>query len=369
MGDGERKQFRLLDGRPLWRWSAERAAGLAGCGIREVVLVLPRGAAEMPAWTGDVPLRVAEGGDSRADSVLKGLLASSFDYAMVHDAARPFADEALLRRLMEATTETVGAIPVLPVADALKRIDGEGVRVVDREGLYATQTPQSFHRPALIDALKKHGVRAKDEAEAWLAAGLELRCVEGERLNFKVTWPDDLRMARALASGRDTPLTRTGLGYDVHRLVPDRPLVLGGVRIADSPLGLLGHSDADLLAHAVADALLGAAGLPDLGNLFPASDEAYRGADSMGLLREVVARVRGEGWRVVWVDAVIQAQVPRLNAYLPEMRRRVSDILSPGGELCVNLKAKSAEGIGEAGRGGSMTCWASATLCREDGAR
>ena len=127
---------------------------------------------------------------------------------------------------------------------------------------------------------------------------LFIACKESlQGLNFKVTWPEDLSAARALrrGGGEAVPMTtRTGLGYDVHRLVPERPLVLGGVRIEDSPLGLLGHSDADLLAHAVADALLGAAGLPDIGNLFPASDEAYRNADSMELLRRVVERVRGE---------------------------------------------------------------------------
>ncbi|MCR4817856.1 MAG: 2-C-methyl-D-erythritol 2,4-cyclodiphosphate synthase [Fretibacterium sp.] len=362
---GQRKQFLPLDGWPLWRWSAERAVSLADSGIGEVVLVLPRGEAETQPWneSAPVPLRIAEGGALRADSVLNGLLASSFDYVMVHDAARPFAGEALLLRLMEATSETAGAIPVLPVADALKRVEGERVSAVDREGLFITQTPQSFHKTTLIRVLKECGCAVKDEAEAWLAAGLELRCVEGERLNFKVTWPDDLRMARAL-SERDEVSRRTGLGYDVHRLVPDRPLILGGVRIEDSPLGLLGHSDADLLAHAIADALLGAAGLPDIGNLFPASDPAYRGADSMELLGEAVRRVRGEGWCVAWVDAVVQAQVPRLNAYLPEMKRRLSAILDPGGQNCVNLKAKSAEGTGDEGRGGAMTCWAAATLYR-----
>ena len=364
---GQRKQFLPLDGRALWRWSAERAASLAGAGVSEIVLVLPRGEAVSQPWDENppIPLRIAEGGTSRADSVLNGLLSASYDYVMVHDAARPFAGEALLRRLMEATSKTAGAIPVLPVADALKRVEGERVSAVDREGLFITQTPQSFYRPALIDALREHGRGAKDEAEAWLAAGLELHCVEGERLNFKVTWPDDLRMARALAEREREEVTqRTGLGYDVHRLVPDRPLILGGVRIKDSPLGLLGHSDADLLAHAIADALLGAAGLPDIGNLFPASDPAYRGADSMELLREVVRRVRGEGWRVSWVDAVVQAQVPRLNAHLPEMKKRLSAILDPGRPNCVNLKAKSAEGTGDEGRGGAMTCWVAATLYR-----
>lgn len=369
---GEKKQFRLLEGRPLWRWSADLAASMGDDGIVEVVLVLPRGEVVSQAWPEEsvVPLRLAEGGSTRAESVMNGLAACSCDYVMVHDAARPLVGGALLRRLMAATDEGVGAVPVLPIADALKRIDaGSGrIRAVDREALFATQTPQSFCRTTLLSVLERHGTSFRDEAEAWLAAGLELRCLEGERLNFKVTWPEDLQMARALKGGAARPLgVRTGLGYDVHRLVPERPLILGGVRIEGSPLGLLGHSDADLLAHTVSDALLGAAGLPDIGNLFPASDEAYRGADSMELLRCVVERIRGEGWRVLWVDSVIQAQVPRLNAHLPEMRMRLSALLNPGGPNCVNLKAKSAEGTGDPGLGRSMTCWAAATLAYGEG--
>ncbi|MBQ9566059.1 MAG: 2-C-methyl-D-erythritol 4-phosphate cytidylyltransferase [Synergistaceae bacterium] len=362
---GQRKQFQLLEGRPLWRWSADTSSILADRGIREIILVLPQDAAAVPPWEGPVPLRVAVGGRTRADSVLNGLLAATGDYVMVHDAARPFASVALLSRLMDATSESVGVIPLLPVADALKRVDNGVIEPVEREGLFVTQTPQAFCRAQLTEALRKHGAGAKDEAEAWLKSGLELRYVEGERLNFKVTWPEDLRMARALVEGEEHgPLVRTGLGYDIHPLLPDRPLILGGVRIVDSPLGLLGHSDADLLAHAVADAVLGAAGLPDIGNLFPASDEKYQGANSLELLKEAVARVRSEGWRVEWVDAVVQAQVPRLNAYLPEMKKNLSAILNPGGAQCVNLKAKSAEGIGAAGRGDCMTCWATATLYR-----
>ena len=365
---GERKQFRLLEGRPLWRWSADLAASLWRDGIAEVVLVLPRSKVAPQPWpeSGPVPLRLAEGGASRPESVMNGLAACSCDYVMVHDAARPLVSGGLLKKLMEATDERFGAVPVLPVAEAVKRIDAGGrVGAVDREGLVTTQTPQSFFRKRLASVLERYGASVKDEAEAWLAAGLELRCLEGERLNFKVTWPEDLCVARALARERGGAAVRTGLGYDVHRLVPERPLILGGVRIEDSPLGLLGHSDADLLAHTVSDALLGAAGLPDIGNLFPASDGAYRNADSMELLRCVVERVREERWTVVWVDAVIQAQIPRLNVHLPEMRSRLSALLNPGGPNCVNLKAKSAEGTDDPGLGRSMTCWAAATLARE----
>ena len=358
-----RKQFRLLEGRPLWRWSAETAASMAGEGIGEVILVLPKGEVTPQPWSADpVPLHLAEGGSVRGESVLHGLIAASCDYVMVHDAARPFISKALLRRLMEETTASVGAVPVLPVADAIKRIEGDSVEAVDRDGLYITQTPQCFYRTALMEALRLHGTDAKDEAEAWLASGRKLCCVEGDRLNFKVTWPEDMHIAERLACGRSELMLRTGLGYDVHRLTPERPLILGGVLIEDSPLGLLGHSDADLLTHAVADAVLGAAGLPDIGLLFPASDETWRGADSVELLRTAVAMAAEKGWVVEWVDAVIQAQIPRLAPHLPAMKERLSAVLNPALPNCISIKAKSAEGTGDPGAGGSMTCWASATL-------
>ena len=368
--NGERKQFIDIGGRPLWRLCADTAAGLFDKGIREIVLVLPKDTTASAIdeikrnWDATVPLVTAEGGAERADSVLNGIMSASCDYVMVHDAARPFASKELLLRLMEETSETEGAVPLLPVSDALKHVCGDDIAKVNRDGLFATQTPQSFHRTTLISALEKHGAGAKDEAEAWLAANLTLRRVEGERLNFKVTWRDDLKLARAL-TGEKT--IRTGLGYDVHRLVPERPLIIGGVRIKDSPLGLLGHSDADLLSHAIADALLGAAGLPDIGNLFPANDDTYKDADSVELLKRAAELVRANGWRVEWVDAAVQAQVPRLNSYIPEMKKRLSDAINPGGPDCVNIKAKSAEGIGDAGMGGSMNCWAVATLSLRDG--
>ena len=361
---GRKKQFRLLDERPLWRWSADLA--LATPGIAEVILVLPE------EELGSVPeterLRTVAGGATRPESVQNGLRACACNFVMVHDAARPFVGKDLLLKLMEKTTGGTGAVPVMPMAEAVKRIEEKNgttaVSAVARDGLFTTQTPQCFPRQDLITVLERYGAAVKDEAEAWLAAGRKLECVEGERLNFKVTWPEDLRLAAALVQSENVSSqgseVRTGLGYDVHRLVPERPLILGGVRVEESPLGLLGHSDADVLAHTVSDALLGAAGLPDIGNLFPASDERYRGADSMELLSRVAEMIKREGWRILWVYAVLTAQVPRLNSHLPEMRVRLAQTL--GAEGRVNLKAKSPEGTDDPGAARSMACWVVATL-------
>lgn len=348
---GGKKQFMTLGGRELWRWSAENAAMTDG--VREIILVIPQNETLTPEWTRDVPLRVVNGGSERALSVLNGLNAAKCDYVMVHDAARPFATRELFRRLMDSVSESAGVVPVLPVSDALKRVEAGKISCVDREGLYITQTPQVFPRMRLIEAVSKNP-SAKDEAEAWEKGGYELRHVDGERMNFKVTVGDDMTIARALTERR---ITLTGLGWDVHRLIPGRKLILGGVRI-ESPLGLLGHSDADVLTHALMDAVLGGAGLPDIGTLFPASDERFRGADSLGLMREVVSFVKAEGWTVEFADAVITAQVPRLNKYREEIVRNLSQFFP------VNLKFKSAEGLDDSGRGLCMTCRAVATLGR-----
>ena len=160
-------------------------------------------------------------------------------------------------------------------------------------------------------------------------------------------------MAKAISEQK---IMRTGIGYDVHQLVPERKLILGGIEIKNSLLGLLGHSDADLLTHAIMDAILGAAGLADIGNIFPADDEKFKNADSIKLLEEVLSRIKAEGWRVEFVDAVVEAQVPRLNKYREEIKNNLQKFFD------VNIKFKSAENLNDAGRGLSMTCWAAATL-------
>jgi 2-C-methyl-D-erythritol 4-phosphate cytidylyltransferase/2-C-methyl-D-erythritol 2,4-cyclodiphosphate synthase len=365
---GASKQFRSLAGRPLWRWSLDTALSLRDSGVAEIVLTVPPALCHevedelRKSSLGDVV--VAPGGPERSDSVLNGLKAARSDYVLVHDAARPFVTRRLCENLMAAVTETCGCIPVLPVGEALKKTTGKGnLEAMDRDGVYTTQTPQAFPRVPLLEligAAQGMSKTFKDEAEAWLAAGYPLAHLDGERLNFKITWPEDMRIASALSRGRER---RVGIGYDVHSLVPGRPLVLAGVKL-DSSLGLLGHSDADVVAHTVADALLGGAGLPDIGNLFPASEARYENADSMELLRDVCALLAESGWSVVWVDLVIAAQVPRLNHFLPEMALNLSQIMDPGGPLRVSLKAKSGENVGSVGRAECILCHAAATLVR-----
>jgi 2-C-methyl-D-erythritol 4-phosphate cytidylyltransferase/2-C-methyl-D-erythritol 2,4-cyclodiphosphate synthase len=281
---------------------------------------------------------------------------------MIHDAARPFLSSAICNALIKETTVSRGAVPLLDSVDSLKELCDGKISALPREKIFRTQTPQAFNREALLDVLEKNGDGATDEATLWLDSSRELAVVPGDEKNFKITTDFDWQVALSLVNAAKEQ--RVGLGYDVHELVPGRRLVLGGVEI-DSTLGLLGHSDADIVCHAMADALLGAAGEGDIGTLFPASDAAYRDADSTNLLEEVLALLGGKGWRVVWCDVTLVAQVPRLGVFVPKIIDHLSwrfKAFDLEGKL--NLKVKSGEYVGSAGRGECMTCHAVATIER-----
>ena len=346
----ERKQFMLLNNKPVWKWSADKAAELDK--IHEIILVIPNDYDEKILC--DYDIKIINGGETRSESVLNGLKAATCEYVLVHDAARPFASKELFISLMNTVTENIGIVPVMSEPNALKRIENDKITCVNRDGLYITQTPQCFHREKLIEAVREN-LNAKDEAEAWEKAGHELGYVKGEKLNFKITFKEDMLIAKSLTENK---ITRTGIGYDVHKLIPGRKLILGGINIA-SNLGLLGHSDADVLTHAIMDSILGAAGLDDIGNIFPASDDKFKNADSVKMLEEVMKLIKNEGFNVEFVDAVVEAQIPKLNTYREKIKSNLSKFFD------INIKFKSPEEIDDSGRGLAMKCWASATLIRE----
>ena len=360
------KQFRALASMPVWEWSARIAERLyIGGRIDELIVVLPSSFMErlvIPSFT--CPVKLVAGGAARTDSVKAGLIAASGDFVLVHDAARPFLTEDTCLALIEATNRERGAVPLLASVDSLKFVEGDTITALDRSAIYRTQTPQVFPRAALLDVIPSGGDGATDEATLWLAAGRELGWVEGDAMNFKITTEYDWQVANALtAASRET---RTGFGFDVHELAPERPLVLGGLTLS-SPLGLLGHSDADIVCHAISDALLGAAGEGDIGTLFPADDESYRGADSTILLERVLRLIHEKRWRVVWLDVTLAAQVPRLGGELTKISDNLCDIFTRNGEDAkLSLKVKSGERVGSVGRAECMTCYAVATLERFD---
>lgn len=302
------------------------------------------------------------GGASRRDSVLGGLTwlathteTGSHDWVWVHDAARPGIERSSLDRLHAsvcavptAGTGAMGALLAVPVADTLRREEpgsgGLAARTESREGLWQAQTPQVFRLGELTAALERHA-NVTDEAAAMQAEGARIQLVPGSRRNFKVTTMDDLQAMRQALQGR----FRIGQGWDVHALVPGRPLILGGVTIPFDR-GLLGHSDADALLHAITDALFGAAGLGDIGRHFPDTDPRFAGADSRELLREACRRVNQSGWTISNLDATIVAQSPKLAPHIPAMQNNLSADLGLAPDA-VNIKAKTSERLGFAGRG------------------
>lgn len=342
---GGSKQYAALGGRRVVDWSLD-AARQVGEGI---VLVVPPGQEGRP----EAADAVVAGAGTRSGSVRNGLAAvpAGADVVVVHDAARPLATPALFLAAVEAVRAgAAGAVCAVPVTDTVKRArDSVVVASLDRTELWAVQTPQAFAAGALR-AAHAHGADATDDAALLEAAGLEVVVVPGDPRNLKLTGPDDLVVAAALVG---TPPLRVGQGYDVHPFSddPDRPLVLGGV-LFEGERGLVGHSDADVVAHAVADAVLGAAGLGDLGRHFPDTDPAWAGADSLDLLAEVVRRVAAAGWRPANADCTVVLERPRLAPRRDDMEARLAAVLTAP----VSVKAARAEGLGALGRGEGIAC-------------
>jgi 2-C-methyl-D-erythritol 4-phosphate cytidylyltransferase/2-C-methyl-D-erythritol 2,4-cyclodiphosphate synthase len=264
--------------------------------------------------------------------------------------------------LIETVSDETGAIPVLSSVDSLKMIDGS-IKAVPRDKIFRAQTPQAFKRTTLLEILDSCS-GATDEATLWIGSGRKIICVPGSEKNFKVTTEFDWAIAKSLAEAGKT--VKIGMGYDIHELVPGRKLILGGIEF-HSELGLLGHSDADIICHAAADALLGASGEGDIGTLFPASDERYRNADSMELLKFVLNILAEKKWSVGNIDVTLVAQIPKIGDKIMKITDNLRKLfigVFPYAELSV--KVKSGEHVGSVGRAECMECFAAAVVERYD---
>jgi len=378
MGGGKPKQYLTLGGVPLLVRSIRPFLALLD--ITLVVVAVPAERVESTRTLcrqqleTDERLHVIAGGASRQLSVQAGLAALPAEIGMVlvHDGARPLVREELIRACLEAALRDGAAIAAVEVADTLKlaTTNRRIARTLPREGLWRAQTPQAVRRDWLEQAFQQatqDNFQGTDEASLLEHAGLPVTLVPSGEDNLKITRPEDLRLAEALLAGALLPQTekkplppapvppaaegglRIGHGYDAHRLVTGRPLVLGGITVPHH-LGLDGHSDADVLLHALMDALLGAIGLGDIGRHFPDSDPALRGVDSMLLLGRVMERLRTAGARLLNADLTIVCQAPRLAPHIPAMRDRIALAcgVSPGQS---NIKATTTEKLGFCGRG------------------
>ena len=359
------KQMRPLAGRPILQRTID--AFLQSDIVTDIVVALPGEIAESPPaylMHAPKPLKVIPGGERRQDSVANAVavIPPQAEIVVIHDAARPFVTPVLIRRTVEAAAETGAAIAALPVHDTVKRADAS-LRITDtlpRGEIYLAQTPQAFRVGVLREALALR-IDATDEAVLVERAGHPVRVVEGDPRNLKITSSADLAMAEHLLGGDgSSPMLRIGNGYDLHRLVAGRPLVLGGVIIPFSK-GLTGHSDADAVCHAVTDALLGAAGAGDIGRHFPDSDPAWKDANSLDLLRRASAIVRERGFRLVNVDVVIIAEQPKLAPHIASMIDRLAEALDASRSQ-VSVKGKTNEGVDSMGAGESIAVHAVALL-------
>jgi 2-C-methyl-D-erythritol 4-phosphate cytidylyltransferase/2-C-methyl-D-erythritol 2,4-cyclodiphosphate synthase len=362
---GVDKLLAPVGGRPLLSRTLG-AIGAAACVERIVLVTAPARVAELAAapWLPPSVVTVVAGGADRETSVAAGLDAlDALDEAqtptavdrvvLVHDGARPLVSPALIDAIARAAAEHGAAIPVLPVAETVKRVvGGVIVETVDRAQLAAAQTPQGARRSLLREAFERFppggGRSFTDEAARLEACTIPVHAIPGEPANLKVTLPDDLRRVEAALAGG--PI-RTGFGHDSHPFGPGSPLALGGVVMAGAPR-LHGHSDGDVALHAVADALLGAAGLGDLGRLFPADARTPMGIASSELLREVVAKLGRAGYRPSSVDVTVVGARPRLGDRLDAMRDAIAALLGvPAAAVNVKASTGNLAGMEGAGRG------------------
>ena len=379
------KQLLPVGGRPILERSVDAFASHPS--VDAIVVALPQELADdPPAYLRGAakPLVIVAGGARRQDSVANAFQAAgeASEVIVIHDAARPFASADLIARTIAAAAEAGAAVAAVQSRDTVKRSTdgpagaGHYVReTIARETIYLAQTPQAFRRDVLRRALElgaRGGVDATDEAALVELAGLPVRLVDGEASNIKITTADDMTMAEAIASAqsaiRNPPSAmtkpartgRAGTGYDLHRLAAGRPLVLGGVTIP-SERGALGHSDADVVCHAVTDAILGAAGLGDIGRHFPDTDPRWKDADSIDLLRRASALVTGEGLVIGNVDVTVILEAPKIRDHVDAMRAAVAGALGIGADR-VSIKGKTNEGVDAVGRGEAIAAHAIALL-------
>jgi len=359
LGGGVPKQYRLLGGKAVLRWAVESLTGHPAVGLTRVVIGAGQQDFASAALEGLDVGELIEGGAERADSVRAGLAEIGGDAVLIHDAARPFCPSAVVDRLVAQLEFFDGATPALPVGDTLARAGRTLDELVDRTGLVRVQTPQAFRLNELRRAYGLwSGASPTDETTVVRAAGLNVAAVEGDPALEKLTTPTDFERAEQWLAGRLSP--RTGMGFDVHAFAGDGPVMLGGIAIPHFR-GLAGHSDADVVLHAITDALLGAGGLGDIGEHFPPSDPTWKGVSSDRFLRRAVELLRNRGAIIDHVDCTVIAEEPKVGPHRIAMRTRVAEIMGLGVDR-VSIKATTTESLGFTGRREGIAAQAVASI-------
>ena len=357
-GSASRMGFDKLSAQVGGRTAIERSADLLVLGGCEKLVIVTNAEHfdHVCSLSCPVPVVVVPGGKTRGDSVINGLKAASgCTIAVIHDAARCFVPVSCVKESIESAKQYGSGVLALSVADTVVRSDGEIYETIDRKSLYRTQTPQTFRYDEILSAYQHYDGTSTDDADLYQKYIGIPRFVPGSELARKLTNPEDWVWAKELCM----TCTKIGIGFDTHRLVEGCDLILGGVMIPYEK-GLLGHSDADVLIHAIIDAILGAAALGDIGKQFPDSDPAYKGIDSRILLRETVRLVQNKDMHIEQVDAVILCQRPKLRDHIDQMRTHLALDLEIPLES-VSVKATTTEGMNDEGKG---FCISAQAVCR-----
>ncbi|MEM8849882.1 MAG: bifunctional 2-C-methyl-D-erythritol 4-phosphate cytidylyltransferase/2-C-methyl-D-erythritol 2,4-cyclodiphosphate synthase [Pseudomonadota bacterium] len=351
-GGGTPKQYRILAGRAILSHAVESFRDVGDV----VVVIHPDDRAQAEAAVSGVTL--VEGGATRAASVKAGLAVVKGDLVLIHDAARPFVPPDMIARVLASLERFEGAAPALPVVDALWRGGDRVQGVQDRDGLWRAQTPQGFRTAAIRAAHAVFDGEAADDVAVARAVGMDVAIVAGDEAAMKITAPEDFaRAERGMSMD-----VRVGNGFDVHRFGPGDHVMLCGVAVPHGQ-GLVGHSDADVGLHTLADALYGAMAEGDIGRHFPPSDPQWKGAESHVFLRHAAVLAREKGFAVGNLDATLICEQPKIGPHAEAMRARVAEIagIEPGR---VSVKATTSERLGFTGRGEGIACMATATLVR-----
>lgn len=365
---GFKKQYHKIKGIPMLIRATRPFTGLPF--VSQIIICVPRadkGWVErelLPPFSLQPEPIVVEGGATRQETIELALeqLAQDVEIVLVHDGARPFVSTDLVRKVFSAVREKEAVVPAIPVRDTVKTVNQHNLvtGTPEREKLRLVQTPQGFSKSLLIEAYRKArttGWKATDDAAIMERAGYRVYTIPGEEENIKVTTRNDLK--KFSTEGEE----RTGLGLDIHPLENNRRFVLGGVEIP-SERGCAGHSDGDVLTHALMDALLGAAGLQDIGHFFPDSEEKFRDAYSIELLEKVVEIIGERGWKVKNADCTVVLEMPKIAPHIERMKEKISQALGIFPES-LGVKATTAEKLGFIGRGEGVFAQAIATINRE----
>ena len=322
---------------------------------------------EIKKLTEETEIVFSEGGKTRQESVFKALKALNAlknppDLVLVHDGARPFVTEKIIKDTLEAAESYGASVPALTPVDTQKLADEKGfiTEHLQRSLMKAVQTPQGFKFRELLDAHLKAASDKKeytDDTEIWGKYTGKVKCVDGDSCNKKITYKEDYKASEAAMN-----TIRTGLGYDLHRLIEDRKLIVGGIEIPFEK-GEDGHSDGDALLHAITDALLGASGLGDIGSFFPPEEAKWKDADSIELLKTVWAEVKKQGWSLINLDCVVKLEKPKFLPYRNQVIRRIAEALQVQDDQ-VFVKAKTGEKLDSVGSGNAIEAWVSCLLTK-----